>query len=225
MTALLWLCFALSGAGALALELLWMRSAGLVLGTTAETAATVVAGYFAGLGLGGFLARHAPRAPVRRYGWLELAVAAGAIGSYGVFRLLSTDAAQHALAASGSGARVVVVGLTIFPVTLGLGATLPTLSHALATAETVGRRGGSLYALNTVGGACGIAVMGFGLPAAIGVRTSYLAAASANALAGLVALWVGDARRALGLWESGSRSSGRPSSLRSSTTRSTPSPR
>src|SRR5438105_2252887 len=100
MTVLLWLCFALSGAGALALELLWMRSAGLVLGTTAETAATVVAGYFAGLGLGGFLARHAPRAPVRRYGRLELAVAAGGIGSYGVFRLLSTDAAQHALAAS-----------------------------------------------------------------------------------------------------------------------------
>ena len=193
MTALLWLCFALSGAGALALELLWMRSAGLVLGTTAETAATVVAGYFAGLGLGGFLARQAPRAPVRRYGRLELAVAAGAIGSYGVFRLLSTDAAQHALAASGPGARVAVVGLTIFPVTLGLGATLPTLTHALATAETVGRRGGWLYALNTVGGACGVAVMGFGLPAAIGVRTSYLAAASANALAGLVALWVGDA--------------------------------
>src|SRR5207245_2691728 len=72
MTALLWFCFALSGAGALALELLWMRSAGLVLGTTAETAATVVAGYFAGLGLGGWLARHAPRAPVRRYGRLEL---------------------------------------------------------------------------------------------------------------------------------------------------------
>src|SRR5207244_5761613 len=111
----------------------------------------------------------------------------------GRFALPSPHGAPQALAATGRGARVAVVGLTIFPVTLGLGATLPTLSHALATAETVGRRGGSLYALNTVGGACGIAVMGFGLPAAIGVRTSYLAAASANALAGLVALWVGDA--------------------------------
>src|SRR5207245_10629047 len=79
------------------------------------------------------------------------------------------------------------------PRTPAPGARRPAPSHALATAETVGRPGGRLYALNTVGGACGIAVMGFGLPAAGGVRTSYLAAASANALAGLVALWVGDA--------------------------------
>jgi hypothetical protein len=57
VSMLLWLCFALSGAGALGLELLWLRSAGLVLGTTAATAATVVAGYFAGLAAG-FLARH-----------------------------------------------------------------------------------------------------------------------------------------------------------------------
>ena len=38
-----------------ALELLWMRSAGLVLGATAPTTATVLACYFAGLGLGAAL--------------------------------------------------------------------------------------------------------------------------------------------------------------------------
>ena len=32
MSGLLWLCFALSGATALALEVLWLRSTGLVLG-------------------------------------------------------------------------------------------------------------------------------------------------------------------------------------------------
>ena len=37
MTALLRLCFTLSGASALALEVLWMRSAGLLFGATAET--------------------------------------------------------------------------------------------------------------------------------------------------------------------------------------------
>ena len=52
MNGLLWLCFSISGAAALALEVLWMRSAGLVLGATAPTAATVLACYFAGLGLG-----------------------------------------------------------------------------------------------------------------------------------------------------------------------------
>jgi spermidine synthase len=192
VTWLLWLCFTLSGAGALALELLWLRSARLVLGTTAETAATVVAAYFAGLGVGGFLGRRVSRSPVRRYAQLELAVAAGAIASYGVFRLLSSDGAQQVLAAGGLAARVAVVGLTILPVTTCLGATLPILSHALAVPATVGRRGGALYALNTFGGACGIAAMGFGLPVAIGVSASYLAAAAASTIAGLLALRVGD---------------------------------
>ena len=72
VTSLLWLCFTLSGAAALALELLWMRSAALVLGATAATAATVLACYFAGLGLGARGAREAPARPVRRYGVLEL---------------------------------------------------------------------------------------------------------------------------------------------------------
>ena len=48
MRNLLWFCFWLSGAAALALEMLWMRSAGLVLGTTVHITATVLACYFAG---------------------------------------------------------------------------------------------------------------------------------------------------------------------------------
>jgi spermidine synthase len=190
---LLWLCFTLSGAGALGLELLWLRSAALVLGTTAATAATVIAGYFVGLAIGGALARRPAERPVRRYARLELLVGAGALASYGVFRALASDAAQTALAATGQAGRVVVVALTIVPVTAALGATLPTLVHALASPHLVGRRGGALYALNTLGGAAGIAVMGFGLPAAVGVKASYLIAAFANALAGLVALSIGDA--------------------------------
>ena len=57
MNGILWLCFSISGATALALEVLWMRSAGLVLCTTTPTAATVLACYFAGLGLGAASAR------------------------------------------------------------------------------------------------------------------------------------------------------------------------
>ena len=58
MSGIFWLCFSISGAAALAFEVLWMRSAGLVLGATAPTAATVLACYFAGLGLGAAGARH-----------------------------------------------------------------------------------------------------------------------------------------------------------------------
>ena len=55
--AVLWLCFGLSGVAALGFELLWMRSAGLVLGATATTTSTVLACYFTGLGLGAALGR------------------------------------------------------------------------------------------------------------------------------------------------------------------------
>jgi spermidine synthase len=193
VSALLWLCFTLSGAGALGLELLWLRSAGLVLGTTAATAATVVAGYFVGLAAGALLARRPNPRPVRRYAVLELLVAAGALASSALFQWLTGDGAQAALAALGPLGRILVVAIAIAPVTLALGATLPTLVHALASADLVGRRGGALYALNTLGGAAGVAAMGFGLPVAVGVKASYLIAASANALAGVLAFWIGEA--------------------------------
>jgi spermidine synthase len=184
VTAVLWPCFALSGAAALGLELLWMRSAALVLGATATTTAIVLAGYFGGLGVGAALARRAAKRPVARYGLLELGVAGGALWSLGIFRLLAAGGTPQGLATSA----VIVATL---PATLCLGATLPALGQTLA-ASRLGERAGFLYALNTLGGAVGIAAMGFGLPAAIGVTTSYVAVAGASALAGVVALAVGD---------------------------------
>jgi spermidine synthase len=189
---LLWLCFTLSGAAALALELLWVRSASLVAGATATTAATVLASYLAGLGLGAaFARRDAPR-PVLRYGALELAAAGFALVSYGTFAASASEPGQRVLEAGGWLARTLVVSLAVLPATVALGATLPTLAPALAIPSTIGSRGGLLYSLNTLGGVGGIAAMGFGLPAAIGVRASYLAAAATSAVAGSLALWVGD---------------------------------
>ena len=109
MSGLLWPCFAVSGAAALGLELLWMRSAGLVLGATAPTAATVLAGYFAGLGVGAALARGAPRRPIARYALLELGAAAGALWSLAVFRVLATERVQQTLASGGLAGRVTAV--------------------------------------------------------------------------------------------------------------------
>jgi spermidine synthase len=172
VSALLWACFALSGASALGLELLWLRSAGLVLGTTAVTTAAVVAAYFAGLAAGAWLARRPADRPVRRYARLELAVALGAVLSWVAFRLLTGDAAQRALASAGPAGRVAIVALIVVPVTTLLGATLPTLCQALSAPGLVGRRGGALYALNTLGGVAGIAAMGFGVPALLGVTGS-----------------------------------------------------
>ena len=120
MRFMLWLCFALSGAAALALEMLWMRSAGLVLGTTAFTAATVLACYFAGLGLGSVYARRASSRPVRLYGYLEFGAAAGALWSLTIFRVLALDNAQVWLSNIGLAGRVAAVALAILPTTFCL---------------------------------------------------------------------------------------------------------
>jgi spermidine synthase len=189
VSVLLWLCFTVSGAAALALEMLWMRCASLALGQTAVTTATVLACYFAGLALGAAAARGVHRHPVTAYGVLELGAAAGALWSLAVFHFLTSGAAPRWLAASGTGGRVTAVLVAVLPATVCFGATLPAIGQALA-AHRVGTRGGLLYALNTLGGAAGIAAAGFGLPALVGVTASYELAAGASALAGIVALAV-----------------------------------
>jgi spermidine synthase len=194
MKGILWLCFSISGAAALALEVLWMRSAGLVLGATAPTAATVLACYFAGLGLGAAMARGLRWRPVWLYGLLELGAGLGALWSLGIFRILASDSAQAGLAVAGPVGRVAAVAVALLPTTLCLGATLPAIAQVLITAGSVGQRGGLLYALNTLGGILGTVAMGFGLPAMIGMIASYSVTAGASMLAGVGAL-------ALSLWQ------------------------
>src|SRR5262249_2695678 len=184
MNGILWLCFSISGAAALALEVLWMRSAGLVLGATAPTAATVLACYFAGLGVGAALGRRGSIRPLRCYGRLELGAALGALWSAGVFAALGGDGMERLLLAGGTAARIGAVAIAVLPATVCLGATLPVLGQAIAARGDVGRHGSRLYALNTLGGVLGVAAMGFGVPALIGVRACYLAVAAASAVAG-----------------------------------------
>src|SRR5262249_4231214 len=187
MSAVLGACFMLSGAAALGLELLWMRGAGLVLGATAPTAATVLACYFAGLGVGAALARRGSRRPVRCYGQLELGAALGAVWSAGIFAALGRDGVERVLLAGGVPARIGAVAIAVLPATVCLGATLPVLGQVLAAPGDVGRRGGRLHALNTFGGVLGVAAVGFGLPALPGVRAGYLVVAAAGAGAGRAA--------------------------------------
>src|SRR5258705_12042812 len=59
-------CFFLSGAGSLVLEVVWTRHLRLVFGTTALAISTILVSYMAGLGIGGFLG--GPLSPRRRGG-------------------------------------------------------------------------------------------------------------------------------------------------------------
>src|SRR5881409_104260 len=139
VSAVLPLCFTASGAAAL--ELLWMRSAGLVLGATAPTVATVLGCYFAGLGLGAAAGCRPSARPVRRYALLELGAAAATLWSVAVLHALALPAAQPALAAGGAAARVGAVAVAVLPATICLGATLPAIGDALVLPGAVGWRG------------------------------------------------------------------------------------
>lgn len=187
MSAVPWGCFFVSGAAALALEMLWMRSAALVFGATATTTASVLACCFAGMALGSAAARHGSARPVRRYGRLEVGVAVGAAWSAVAFTLLGGEwAARTALALGPLGAFGAIAVATL-PAAVCLGATLPSLGQALA-GGLAGRRGGLLYAVNTLGAATGATLTGFGLPVLVGVRASYAIAMVASAAAGSLAL-------------------------------------
>jgi len=185
----------LSGAWALALEVLWVR--GLVLQTGGPlssftiTLTSVMAGMAGGSLLGGRIAAR-PSPPLRALGWMQLGIAA--------FTLLSawirdtggvTRGALRLLEAGPDSALympviVAVAGLGSLAASLGIGAALPILS---ATAPPpASRAAGLLAAASALGGAAGAVLCGFLLLPLAGLTGSLHLAACAAALSGLLCL-------------------------------------
>ena len=156
--------FFLSGAAALAYEVLWMRRFSVFLGATAPAVAAALTAYFAGLGLGGYLlGRIAPRLtrPLRAFAVLEIATALSALM---VDPLLRAMQPAYAWLYDGSGEHLalhlaltsgVAVVAVLIPATC-MGGTLPVLAQLVAArAQSLGVRAGGLYSVNTLGAACG----------------------------------------------------------------------
>ncbi len=186
-----------SGAAALVYETLWLRWFRALFGSTAYAASAVLAAYFLGLALGAWLfARFAGRArrPLRSYAAIELGVAATALAVPAFVRLY--DPVYAALYANLSDSRGVFLAVkfalafgALLPPTLLLGATLPLLAAAhVRSGSELGRRGGGLYAANTLGAAAGTAVGGLWLPEHIGVSAAYACAVALSLAIGVAAL-------------------------------------
>jgi spermidine synthase len=194
----LYAIFFVSGCAGLVYQVMWTRSFGLVFGSSTRAAAVVLAAFFLGMAIGnwagGRFAEGARAAALRRYAWLELAIAGAALAVlawlalyHGVYPSLyrATFASPGALSALQLGLAVLALG----PPCVAMGATLPLMSRAVvASEEHVGRRLGTVYALNTFGGVAGVLLSGFWLPVAIGVRASMFAAAALNVVAAGAAL-------------------------------------
>lgn len=196
MRALLVL-YALSGLGAVAVETIWMRWLGLLLGATAPAASATLVAFFAGHALGAWwAARRAARwsAPLAVYGRLELAAAAAAAAvplalRAGELALAPGYDALRAAPAALTAVRFAIALVATLPAALCFGATFPAIGAAAApTLARLGGRGAALYAANTLGAAAGTALMAFWLPGAIGVRGAYAVALLALVGAGTGAL-------------------------------------
>jgi spermidine synthase len=193
-----YLLFFLSGACALAYEVVWMRLLVLVLGASTPAVSLVLAVFMGGLALGARLLGgwgDRARSPLGLYGRLEMGIGvAGLIvplllrhwgGPY--VGLVQAIDERPVLLASLRG---VVACSVLLPPTLLMGATLPVLVRFVGRAERLGRDLGTLYAVNVAG-----AVAGTVLTGALGIRflgidaTTHLTAAL-NLTVGLVAvLW------------------------------------
>ncbi len=205
MRLLLGLAAFASGAAALLFEGLWLRRAGLLLGSTVWASSIVLASFMAGLAVGnGLAARRAGRCarPLRAYAALELAVAVSATAAMLVTPLLGTWLAPLFRAAGGAGGlldllRLLVAFTLMLPATTAMGMTLPLLAGAASRDEAdFGGTLGLLYGANTLGGALGAVAGELWLLAPLGVRGAALCAAGANLVAAALAWGLGRRRRA-----------------------------
>jgi len=193
----LWALFFLSGVSALAYEVIWTRILSLVFGVTAYAVATVLAAYMGGLALGSYLAgRWADRRirPLRDYGVLEVAI--GAAGALTPLLLAAlhhlTPGMQRAAGGSATPSAALAFATSfaalLVPTTL-MGATLPVLAkHVARRAESLGRRVGLLYAVNTLGGVAGSFLCGFVMIELLGVSGANAVAIGVNLAIGIAAL-------------------------------------
>ena len=189
--------FFLSGVAALAYEASWSRLVGLVLGNTAEAAALVLAGYFAGLAagqlLGGFLAERVR--PFIGYGLAELLPPAWAALVPTLLPLVGT--ADGTIRDAPPALRAAWCFAVLLPATAALGSTLPFMAAYVTSRGGSGRQVALAYGLNTAGGLVGLVAATAFLLVTVGVRTTGYSAAGVSAVCGVAACVLVGSRRSL----------------------------
>lgn len=185
---------ALSGAGVLGLQVLYVRMFALTFQNSTYTFGAVVAAFLAALALGGFLVtRYSPRLTARP--WAAAACVAGAALtalSVLIFQRF-TDLGYFTTGGGFAGYIFGAIGLVVLvvlpPITV-LATLLPYCwTRIKATAAGPGGAVGRLTALNTVAATLGILLTSFALLPAIGLWKSFAVLIALYLLCGLVLLY------------------------------------
>ncbi|MFP4502143.1 MAG: fused MFS/spermidine synthase [Candidatus Hydrogenedentota bacterium] len=186
--------FFISGGSGLLYQVVWTRKLVLLFGTAAYAVSTVLSIFFLGLALGswwgGRLADRTRR-HLLLYGIFELV-----IGAWAVFFLVAVGGGESLVVAllqlvSGSRTlgillRAAMAGALMFPPVFLMGATLPLLAKFVNREGVVlGRRVGTLYAVNTFGAVAGCYLAGFHLLPMLGYIQTTLVGAAANGVVGV----------------------------------------
>jgi len=172
----------LSGFSILALEFLWMRQLGTVVGAAPRAAAATLAAFLVGLAAGNRLIGSLAARTTRPWRTVALVLAGGGIaGALFTVVLQRWGMSTMALLSSGNAAgtaRFAELALAIgsmLPPAFLLGGDLPALMRALVRPQSeFGRTAPALYAWHVAGAVGGTMLAGFYLPLAFGLRASVL---------------------------------------------------
>lgn len=160
-----------------------------VFGSGTFASATVLAVFMGGLALGAFVAgkfADRMRRPFLVYGILEAIIGLWALAAPFLFNAAlpiykAVWLVFHLSTLPFSILRFCVVALILLVPTACMGATLPLLSRYITTSlSLVGKRVGTLYAINTIGAVFGAIAGGFFLIPNFGLSASTCSAAAAN---------------------------------------------
>lgn len=182
--------FFFSGLSSLLYQVVWLKELGYVFGNTVQAAATLIAVFLGGLGLGAaiFARKLLDRPPLKSYAIIELLI--GAIGALSptIFDLLDALYVASWSSVAGSPAlltlfRIGASGLFLLPPTILMGGTLPLLVrwYAARRDQPAGAVS-ALYGSNTLGACAGVALGGFLLIPTIGLLATIGVAAMTNLL-------------------------------------------
>ncbi|MFK8110856.1 MAG: fused MFS/spermidine synthase [Rubripirellula sp.] len=196
-------CFFVSGFAALLYETVWLRQFAILLGTSEQALAVVLASYMGGLAVGSLIASRivdSIRRPLLMYGILEFAIALSAILlPLGISLAASVQVSlfgnQPEPPEAGTFTQIAfcfatALGLILIPTSL-MGATLPLLArHVISKDDQVGPRIGILYAINTAGAVAGTLVAAFVCLPSLGLSQTTWVGAAANLIVFLLVVGV-----------------------------------